>query len=104
MGSYRRGKPASNDIDIVFTHGNATSAKDLCARLVERLRSAGLVTHTMREYRLAFILFPPTRAWLTQISPVSMSTMRYARHIGTRLRRHSQFIERPKTASTIRSI
>jgi DNA polymerase IV len=59
MGSYRRGKPASNDIDIVFTHGNAKSAKDLCARLVERLRSAGLVTHVMREYRLAFILFLP---------------------------------------------
>ena len=48
---YRRGKPASNDIDIVFTHPNATSAKGLCARLVERLRSAGLVTHVMREYR-----------------------------------------------------
>jgi len=47
VGGYRRGKPASNDIDIVFTHPDATSAKDLCARLVERLRSAGLVTHVM---------------------------------------------------------
>lgn len=47
VGGYRRGKPASNDIDIVFTHPNAKSTKDLCARLVERLRSAGLVTHVM---------------------------------------------------------
>ncbi|KAH9953842.1 hypothetical protein BC827DRAFT_1145318 [Russula dissimulans] len=47
VGGYRRGKPASNDIDIVFTHPNAKSTKDLCARLVERLRSVGLVTHVM---------------------------------------------------------
>jgi len=46
-GGYRRGKPESNDIDIVFTHPNANSAKNLCGRLVERLRSAGLVTHVM---------------------------------------------------------
>jgi DNA polymerase IV len=58
LGRYRRGKPASNDIDIVFTHGNAVSAKGLCARLVERLRSAGLVTHVMREYR-------PQRSWFS---------------------------------------
>ncbi|KAI9455651.1 Nucleotidyltransferase [Russula earlei] len=44
---YRRGKPASNDIDIVFTHPDANSTKDLCTRLVDRLRSAGLVTHVM---------------------------------------------------------
>jgi DNA polymerase mu len=64
LSRYRRGKPASNDIDIVFTHGNAMSAKGLCARLVERLRSAGLVKHVMREYRprRSQILFPPTRA------------------------------------------
>lgn len=46
---YRRGKPESNDIDIIFTHPSAKSAKNLCGRLVERLRSAGLVTHVMRE-------------------------------------------------------
>ena len=46
---YRRGKPESNDIDIIFTHPNAKSAKNLCGRLVEHLRSAGLVTHVMRE-------------------------------------------------------
>ncbi|KAI0263865.1 hypothetical protein BC834DRAFT_885948 [Gloeopeniophorella convolvens] len=47
VGGYRRGKPASNDIDVVFTHPDATSAKGLCARLVQRLRGAGLVTHVM---------------------------------------------------------
>lgn len=45
VGGYRRGKPTSNDIDIVFTHPNQTSAKGLCARLIERLRSAGLVKY-----------------------------------------------------------
>jgi DNA polymerase mu len=55
---FRRGKPTSNDIDIVFTHANATSAKGLCARLVKRLRSEGLVTHVMRKYRLAFASLP----------------------------------------------
>jgi hypothetical protein len=49
---YRRGKQENNDIDIVFTHPNAKSTKDLCERLVERLRSAGLVTYVLREYRL----------------------------------------------------
>ncbi|KAI0302354.1 hypothetical protein B0F90DRAFT_1836880 [Multifurca ochricompacta] len=47
VGGYRRGKPASNDIDIVFTHPNTTSAKGLCTRLIARLRSSGLVTHVM---------------------------------------------------------
>lgn len=51
LSRYRRGKPESNDIDIVFTHPNAKSAKNLCGRLVERLQSAGLVTHIMCEYR-----------------------------------------------------
>jgi hypothetical protein len=31
---------------------NAKSTKDLCERLIERLRSAGLVTHIWREHRL----------------------------------------------------
>lgn len=47
VGGYRRGKPSSNDIDIVFTHPTKMSAKGLCARLVERLRSAGLVTYVL---------------------------------------------------------
>jgi len=47
VGGYRRGKPTSNDIDIVFTHPNNASAKGLCARLVKRLRSAGLVKYVL---------------------------------------------------------
>ncbi|KAH9174946.1 Nucleotidyltransferase [Lactarius sanguifluus] len=46
VGGYRRGKPSSNDVDIVFTHPNKTSAKGLCTKLVERLRSADLVKLT----------------------------------------------------------
>ncbi|KAH9021225.1 Nucleotidyltransferase [Lactarius hengduanensis] len=45
--TYRRGKPSSNDVDIVFTHPNKTSAKGLCTKLVERLRSAGLVKYVL---------------------------------------------------------
>jgi DNA polymerase IV len=52
LSRYRRGKPESNDIDVVFTHPNAKSAKNLCGRLVERLRSAGLVTHIMCEHSI----------------------------------------------------
>jgi len=47
VGGYRRGKPSSNDIDIVFTHPTKMSAKGLCARLVARLRSAGLVKYVL---------------------------------------------------------
>ncbi|KAI9441646.1 Nucleotidyltransferase [Lactarius indigo] len=47
VGGYRRGKPSSNDVDIVFTHPDKTSAKGLCAKLVERLRSAGLVKYVL---------------------------------------------------------
>lgn len=47
VGGYRRGKPSSNDVDIVFTHPNKTSAKGLCTKLVERLRSAGLVKYVL---------------------------------------------------------
>ena len=54
---YRRGKPSSNDIDIVFTHPTKMSAKGLCARLVERLRSAGLVTYVMRTSCSASLCF-----------------------------------------------
>ncbi|KAF8504732.1 Nucleotidyltransferase, partial [Russula emetica] len=47
---FRRGKQEDNDIDIVFTHANKNkkSTKDLCERLVEHLRSAGLVTHVLQ--------------------------------------------------------
>ena len=95
---YRRGKPASNDIDIVFTHPDATSAKDLCARLVERLRSAGLVTHVMCEYPLVGPAFCLAHCWYAQISLDFTNTMRYAPLNGTRLRKHSPYTGPPTTA------
>ncbi|KZT33867.1 Nucleotidyltransferase [Sistotremastrum suecicum HHB10207 ss-3] len=52
-GGYRRGKLESNDVDIVFTHpqGQGNKANNMVARLVERMRKDGLITHTMRESR-----------------------------------------------------
>ncbi|KAI0685458.1 Nucleotidyltransferase [Cytidiella melzeri] len=47
VGGYRRGKPESNDVDIVFTHPNSEVAKSLCKRFVKRLYEKGLVTHVM---------------------------------------------------------
>ena len=38
---YRRGKQESNDVDIVFTHQDASKIKGLCKRLVRRLYDRG---------------------------------------------------------------
>ncbi|KAL0578921.1 hypothetical protein V5O48_003069 [Marasmius crinis-equi] len=50
-GGYRRGKPESNDVDIVISHGDLKSGgeqiKGLCKKLVKRLYEKGLVTHVM---------------------------------------------------------
>ncbi|PIL32799.1 hypothetical protein GSI_04916 [Ganoderma sinense ZZ0214-1] len=46
-GGYRRGKPESNDVDIVFTHPDASKIKGLCKRFVRRLHERGMVTHVM---------------------------------------------------------
>ncbi|KAJ8076730.1 hypothetical protein PM082_001153 [Marasmius tenuissimus] len=50
-GGYRRGKPESNDVDIVISHSNLKSGgeqiKGLCKELVKRLYEKGLVTHVM---------------------------------------------------------
>ncbi|KAM5545049.1 hypothetical protein V8D89_001160 [Ganoderma adspersum] len=46
-GGYRRGKPESNDVDIVFTHPDASKVKGLCKRFVHRLHERGMVTHVM---------------------------------------------------------
>lgn len=62
---YRRGKPESNDVDIVFTHPDGAKVKGLCKRFVKHLHSRGtplpssprlralipligMVTHVMR--------------------------------------------------------
>ncbi|GJE94629.1 Nucleotidyltransferase [Phanerochaete sordida] len=47
VGGYRRGKPESNDVDIVFTHPDASKSKGLCKRLVQHLHQRGMVTHVM---------------------------------------------------------
>lgn len=51
VGGYRRGKPQSNDVDIVITHTDAKSGaakiKGLCKKFVRRLYERGLVTHVM---------------------------------------------------------
>jgi len=47
VGGYRRGKPESNDVDIVITHPEADKVKGLCQRITERLANKGLVTHLM---------------------------------------------------------
>ncbi|KAG5647080.1 hypothetical protein DXG03_001450 [Asterophora parasitica] len=49
VGGYRRGKPLSNDVDIVISHpdlrSGAEQVKGLCKKLVQRLYKRGLVTH-----------------------------------------------------------
>ncbi|KAL1945250.1 hypothetical protein VTO73DRAFT_2101 [Trametes versicolor] len=47
VGGYRRGKPESNDVDIVFTHPDAGKVKGLCKRFVKHLHGRGMVTHVM---------------------------------------------------------
>ncbi|EIW53973.1 Nucleotidyltransferase [Trametes versicolor FP-101664 SS1] len=47
VGGYRRGKPKSNDVDIVFTHPDAGKVKGLCKRFVKHLHGRGMVTHVM---------------------------------------------------------
>ncbi|GLB37723.1 putative DNA polymerase mu [Lyophyllum shimeji] len=49
VGGHRRGKPESNDVDIVIGHSDIQNGgeliKGLCKRLVHRLYERGLVTH-----------------------------------------------------------
>ncbi|CDO72628.1 hypothetical protein BN946_scf184985.g47 [Trametes cinnabarina] len=47
VGGHRRGKPESNDVDIVFTHPDAEKVKGLCKRFVRKLHKRGMVTHVM---------------------------------------------------------
>ena len=39
--SFRRGKPESNDVDIVFTHPDGEKAKGLCKRAMAWLHQKG---------------------------------------------------------------
>ncbi|CAA7260552.1 unnamed protein product [Cyclocybe aegerita] len=51
VGGYRRGKPQSNDADIIISHSDLKSGaglvKGLCTKLTQRLYAKGLVTHLM---------------------------------------------------------
>jgi len=51
VGSYRRGKEKSNDVDIVIGHTDFSSGtgknKELCKRFLQHLHTKGLVTHVM---------------------------------------------------------
>ncbi|KAG2015568.1 DNA polymerase mu [Coprinopsis cinerea AmutBmut pab1-1] len=51
VGGYRRGKPQSNDVDIVFSHtdweNGAEIIKGLCTRLTAHMHRKGLITHVM---------------------------------------------------------
>ncbi|KAL0955859.1 hypothetical protein HGRIS_002061 [Hohenbuehelia grisea] len=51
VGGYRRGKPESNDVDIIISHPDQKEGKQkikgLCTKLVRHLYSKGLVTHVM---------------------------------------------------------
>jgi hypothetical protein len=49
--SYRRGKPETNDIDIVITHAKADQKRiqELCQELTDVLSKKGLVTHLMSD-------------------------------------------------------
>ncbi|KAF8605482.1 Nucleotidyltransferase [Ceratobasidium sp. AG-I] len=47
-GGHRRGKPFSNDIDIIFTHREPGLERHLCTRLVKRLQTIGVVKHVLQ--------------------------------------------------------
>ncbi|KAF4621400.1 hypothetical protein D9613_000864 [Agrocybe pediades] len=51
VGGYRRGKPKSNDVDIVISHSDlekgADLIKGLCKRFARHLHARGHVTHVM---------------------------------------------------------
>ncbi|KAJ3514753.1 hypothetical protein NLJ89_g2188 [Agrocybe chaxingu] len=51
VGGYRRGKPQSNDVDIIISHSDLKSGaglvRGLCTKLTQRLYAKGLVTHLM---------------------------------------------------------
>ncbi|TFK23154.1 Nucleotidyltransferase [Coprinopsis marcescibilis] len=51
VGGYRRGKPQSNDVDIVISHSDlqhgADAIKGLCNQLAASLYRKGIITHLM---------------------------------------------------------
>ncbi|KAK4082145.1 uncharacterized protein Triagg1_1957 [Trichoderma aggressivum f. europaeum] len=47
VGSYRRGKPASGDVDVVLSHPDETQTLDVIERLVSSLEKSSFITHTL---------------------------------------------------------
>ena len=92
LHSYRRGKPQSNDIDIVITHTKADQRKnqELCQELTDVLSKKGLVTHLMSDSGSPYYnhIIQHSRGTQIQHSPVKT----HQRHrMQTSLRRLSQY-------------
>ncbi|KAL4749237.1 hypothetical protein BDW72DRAFT_214201 [Aspergillus terricola var. indicus] len=47
VGSYRRGKPVSHDVDIILTHRDEAITHNLVVDVVASLESEGWITHTL---------------------------------------------------------
>lgn len=47
VGGYRRGKPASGDVDVVLSHRDEAQTRFLVGRLVVALEGGGFVSHTL---------------------------------------------------------
>ncbi|KAL4785501.1 high-affinity nickel-transport protein-domain-containing protein [Aspergillus varians] len=47
VGSYRRGKPASHDVDLILTHRDEAITHNLVLDTVASLESEGWITHTL---------------------------------------------------------
>lgn len=47
VGGYRRGKPASGDVDVILTHRDESLTRFLVGRLVIALENGGFVSHTL---------------------------------------------------------
>ncbi|KAL4764913.1 high-affinity nickel-transport protein-domain-containing protein [Aspergillus foveolatus] len=47
VGSYRRGKPASHDVDIILSHRDEAITHNLVVDVVASLESEGWITHTL---------------------------------------------------------
>ncbi|KAL4878999.1 high-affinity nickel-transport protein-domain-containing protein [Aspergillus karnatakaensis] len=47
VGSYRRGKPVSHDVDIILTHRDEAMTHNLIVDVVASLEAEGWITHTL---------------------------------------------------------
>ncbi|KAL3480731.1 high-affinity nickel-transport protein-domain-containing protein [Aspergillus californicus] len=51
VGSYRRGKPFSHDVDIILTHRDESVTHNLVEDVVASLEAEGWITHTLALHR-----------------------------------------------------